>query len=270
MLSFLSVIGIFGLITSIEASYNGPFVLWGRDELSHISVNSLTKVDEKFLHDIYSDSSAIILFVRNASTHLTEENYPMFKDLLSKTSYAYVAQQHLGLDPMEFNLNAEVRIWSHETVVSIFICILTYLVQVINLVGPTSQQDVELSALYRDAVITYGEGKVLGILATKTTDHVLKKRAVADETTEKIPANSTISNPEPEPSNQTDYVFYPRDQSANKILLYTSSAPRLFDGKNLTYLDNSVPTTITTDRRLPEQRLKVRYNYKEKVSNLKH
>lgn len=138
------------------------------------------------------------------------------------------------------------------------------------MVGPTSQQDVELSALYRDAVITYGDGKVLGILATRTSDHELRKRAVGDESPgQETPTVNTVPatvNTEPEPSNQTDYVYYPGDQSAYKILLYTSSPPRIFDGKNSTYLDNSVPLTITTDRRNPEQRtLKVRYNYKEKV-----
>lgn len=111
MHNLLSICGLFALISTIKASYNGPFVLWGRDELSHIKVNALTEVDEKFLRDIYSDSSAIILFVRNATNHLTEENFPIYKDLLSKTSYAYLTQQHLGLDPMEFNLNAEVRIF---------------------------------------------------------------------------------------------------------------------------------------------------------------
>lgn len=111
MLGFRNVIGIFALISSIKASYNGPFVLWGRDELSHISMKSLSKIDDQFLHDIYSESSAIILFVRNATNHLTEDNFPMFKDLLSKTNYAYLAQQHLGLDPIDFNLNAEVCIY---------------------------------------------------------------------------------------------------------------------------------------------------------------
>lgn len=108
MPNLLSVYSWFALFVSIRASYNGPFVLWGRDELSRIGGNSLNEIDEKFLRDIYSDSSAIILFVRNASTHLNGENFPIFKDLLSKTSYAYLPQQHLGLDPMEFNLNAEV------------------------------------------------------------------------------------------------------------------------------------------------------------------
>lgn len=108
MIYFLSLFALLASISSIRAGYNGPFILWGRDELSQAKVNPMTQLDEKFLRNIYSDSSAIILFVRNASTHLTEDNFPIFKDLLAKTSYVYLAQQHLGLDPMEFNLNAEV------------------------------------------------------------------------------------------------------------------------------------------------------------------
>lgn len=110
----IGLFGIFGLlasISSIAASYNGPFILWGRDELTRANVNSLMELDEKLLRDIYSDSSAIILFVRNVrntSSQLVDENFPIFKDLLSKTSYVYLAQQRLGVDPMEFNLNAEV------------------------------------------------------------------------------------------------------------------------------------------------------------------
>lgn len=142
------------------------------------------------------------------------------------------------------------------------------------MVGPTSQQDVELSALYRDSVITYGDGKVLGILATKTTDHEIRKRAATDESPDNTeqPSNqvnpSTTSNQgnvEPEPSNQTDYVFYPTNPQSYKILLYTSEAPSLFDGKNITKLYNNVSLTITTNSRNNDQRiLKVRYNYKER------
>lgn len=139
---------------------------------------------------------------------------------------------------------------------------------------------MELSALYRDAVITYGEGKVLGILATKTSDHEIRKRAVADETTQESQTTATTSanananaNADADQTNQTDFIYYPGDQSAYKILMYTDIAPRLFDGANVTVLNNIVPTTITTDRRnqndFSEQRtLKVRYNYKDKVSVL--
>lgn len=108
MLGLIGLTVFISLISVITASYNGPFILWGRDELSRANGNSLNELDNKFLHDIYSDSSAIILFVRNASNHLKEDNFPIFKDLLSKTSFVYLPQQHLGVDPMEFNLNAEV------------------------------------------------------------------------------------------------------------------------------------------------------------------
>lgn len=136
------------------------------------------------------------------------------------------------------------------------------------MVGPTSQQDVELSALYRDSVITYGDGKVLGILATKTIDHEIRKRATpienpGPEQSTNNPSTTDQANESESTSDQTDYVYYPGDQSPYKILLYTSNPPRLFDGKNSTYLYNNVSLTITTDRRNPEQRtLKVRYNYK--------
>lgn len=56
--------------------------------------------------------------------------------------------------------------------------------QVINLVGPTSQQDVEIAALYRDATLAYGDGKVLGIVAHYTHEqrqHQVRKRAAEEK-----------------------------------------------------------------------------------------
>lgn len=65
------------------------------------------------------------------------------------------------------------------------------------------QQDVELSALYRDSVLTYGEGKVLGILATKTTDHLIRKRQ-ATATGETAPAESADPTSLPEKETEKD------------------------------------------------------------------
>lgn len=54
--------------------------------------------------------------------------------------------------------------------------------QVINLVGPISQQDVEIAALYKDATLTYGEGKVLGILAHQSEHrHGIHKREAEEK-----------------------------------------------------------------------------------------
>lgn len=135
------------------------------------------------------------------------------------------------------------------------------------MVGPTSQQDVELSALYRDSVITYGEGKVLGILATRSNDHEIRKRATNDEqstqeTTSSTPT-PTATTQEIEQSNETDFIYYPGDSANYKILLYTSSPPKLFDGTNTTILNGNVPRLVTTDQRGEQRRLIVRYNYVE-------
>lgn len=136
------------------------------------------------------------------------------------------------------------------------------------MVGPTSQQDVELSALYRDSVITYGEGKVLGILATRSNDHAIRKRATNDEQPPQEPTPSTSTpteaTQEVQQSNGTDFIYYPGNTTNNKILLYTSAAPILFDGKNKTVLNNDIPLTITTKRNTDSttSSLSVRYNYK--------
>lgn len=116
MRCLLGLLVVLVSISTITASYNGPFILWGRDELAQVKTNSLSELDAKFLHNIYSDSPAIILFVRNASTHLKKDQFPIFADLLSKTNYVYLTQQHLGVDPIEFNLNAEVITISKSTI----------------------------------------------------------------------------------------------------------------------------------------------------------
>lgn len=146
------------------------------------------------------------------------------------------------------------------------------------MVGPQTQQDVELCALYRDSVITYGDSKVLGILATRTTehehDHDIRKRAATEENPENPdkqsnqannPSTPNQANSEPATTNDDDCVFYPTIKQPYNILLYTSKPPVLSDGKKSTTLVNDVSLTITTNSRGNEQRtLKVRYNYKER------
>lgn len=100
------------LIHSVFGNYNGPFVLWGREQLSNIKSTSLDEFDERNLVDLYYDSSAIIIFIRNISTKITNDNFPIFKDLLSKTEHTYITHHKLDFDPLEYNLNAEVNIFN--------------------------------------------------------------------------------------------------------------------------------------------------------------
>lgn len=106
------------------ANYNGPFILWGRDELKKIDVSALQGLDDTILRNIYSESPAIILFVRNASNRFNEENFPTFKDLLQKNKYVYLTQHWLPSDPIDYNINAEasktIEIHIEKTAVLIF------------------------------------------------------------------------------------------------------------------------------------------------------
>lgn len=96
------------LVSCVVANYNGPFILWGREELKKFDVPALQGLDDTILRNIYSESPAIILFVRNGSTRFNEENFPTFKDLLQKNKYVYLTQHWLPSDPIDYNVNAEV------------------------------------------------------------------------------------------------------------------------------------------------------------------
>lgn len=64
------------------------------------------------------------------------------------------------------------------------------------MVGDGLQQDVELTALYKDAILNYGEGKVLGILASRydmgLEQH--RRRRAADEPTTDTPTDEPVQN----------------------------------------------------------------------------
>lgn len=138
------------------------------------------------------------------------------------------------------------------------------------MVGPASQQDVELSALYRDAVVANGEGNVLGILATKSSDHEMRKRAADDETDASSTTTTTTTTTTPisliEPNlteevRQENFIYYPGEQSY-KILLHTQSPPRLINGSLVTALNDNKLTITTNQRNQNVKTMKVRYNSK--------
>lgn len=124
--------------------------------------------------------------------------------------------------------------------------------------GPASQQDVEMSALYHDAVIAYGDGKVLGILATKTSDHEIRKRAAEDDKSSSTTTPISLVEPDiPDEIKREDFIYYPKD-GTYKILLHTHSPPRLVNGSSVTVLSDKV-TTTTNRRNQISQTLKLRY-----------
>ena len=95
--------------------------------------------------------------------------------------------------------------------------------------GPVSQQDVEISAIYNDAVSTYGD-KVLGILATNSElEHIRKKREEATGTDEAAAPEETTNEPGPIRN------LY---RAIGKTMLYTEVAPYLSDNESRVELNN--------------------------------
>lgn len=109
MLLISSSLCFISIISICSANYHGPFIMWGREDLKNVEISALQGLDDTTLQNIYTESSAIILFVRNSSMQLSEENFPSFKNLLNENKYyVYLTQHWLPSDPMDYNVNTEV------------------------------------------------------------------------------------------------------------------------------------------------------------------
>lgn len=201
MLLLLVLGGLLG--TTVATHYGGPFLLWGVNDLKDVQVSALEGLDDKFLRDVYSNAAAVVVFLRNGTTKLTDDNFPTFRRIIERHEYVYSPQQGLSSNPLDYNVNAEI----------------------INLVGSAAQQDVELSALYRDSIANYGDRKVLGILANRWDEyhHELHKRKAraatgGDDSTSTTPATGPTEEPEVD-----DAIYY----KEGKGLMYITSAPEL-------------------------------------------
>ncbi|XP_055696362.1 uncharacterized protein LOC129797621 [Lutzomyia longipalpis] len=182
-------------IGATQASLGGPYILWGLDRLRDMEVSALRGISDKALKDIYGGANYVIIFLQNSTARPTQDLYPRFMEVINNTSWIYLPQNWIFSDSMEYNPNTEVN----------------------HLVGPPSQCDSELATLFHNAELTYGEGKVLGILASNIEDtHEIRKREATDATTTPLP------NPTDEPMEE-GFVYYLKD----KAIMYTTSAPVL-------------------------------------------
>lgn len=123
---FLGILSLFVVISKVSASYSGPFLFWGVDNLSKSKIPTLqgkknrchnfiflnflklSAIDDKSLRDIYSDASSIVVFIRNSTTTLSHENFPRLSEIIGTSEWLYLPQVALSSDPLEYNVNAEV------------------------------------------------------------------------------------------------------------------------------------------------------------------
>lgn len=100
--------------------------------------------------------------------------------------------------------------------------------------GSPNQQDAEIASLFNEAILNYGNGRVLGILATYNDDHSIEKRDVDLSSTlspSTTPSSfSTTPSPEENTNNTNttdnncdDCVYY----KEGKAILHTKFSPEL-------------------------------------------
>lgn len=202
MIKFLQISLVFAVVTLATANYNGPYLFWGMPRLGALENSALNGLDEELLKEVYTEASAIMIFVKNSSHRTTSEHYPSLENLLADRKSAYMSQSVLIYDPIDLNVHTEV----------------------IALSGTPEQEDIELCALFRDAEINYGENKVLGILANSLPEHTLQRqRREAEDMTTTTPEAPTSTTQEPTTSVDEDHIYY----LAGKALFYTSAPPQL-------------------------------------------
>lgn len=193
MLRFLVIFKFLVLLNYADAGYGGPFLFWGPTKLVDVKLPALRSIDENALANLYQEAKSIMIFVRNGSVHLDKEDYPKLAETLSKNQWAYFPQQNLPVEPYDFNSNLEI----------------------VPLTGDPSHQDIEMIALYNDAVTIYGVGQVLAVLACKEMEgHYMYKREAEEPKT----TPSAVSE-----ETETNFVYI----ADGKAILYTTSAPIL-------------------------------------------
>lgn len=204
MLKFLTISVIFSVCALATADYNGPYLFWGLPRLESLKNSALNGLDEEILKDVYSEASAIIIFVKNSSHPMTSGHYPSLEGLLADRKSAYMSQSVLIYDPLDLNMHTEV----------------------IALSGTPEQEDIELCALFRDAEVNYGENMVLGVLANSmplTTVSRQRREAEIMTTSSSSTTESSISTT-PESTIVTEgHIYY----TPGKALFYTSDPPEL-------------------------------------------
>ncbi|KAL7011713.1 hypothetical protein ACKWTF_014398 [Chironomus riparius] len=164
-----SVILVVLAVQVVYGHYQGPFLLWGVENLNEMKIPALQAIEDQNLQDIYTKASAIVIFIRNATTKLSYENFPELSDIINKNEWLYLPQELLSSDPLDYNVNANV----------------------LTLTGSSEAQDSQIAAFYHDAQVKFGNKNILGIIA-ESNEHLRSKREVTTDLSIQEPTETLI------------------------------------------------------------------------------
>lgn len=198
------------LVSFTTANISGPYLFWGHQKVINLQPRALVEATENDFTNLFRDVKAVVIFVRNNTRRLDAVQYPKFQKLIKENAWTYLPQHSLAADPFNYNANIEV----------------------INLVGSSDESDTEIVAGYTDALSIYGEGEVLGILASREEEaHFIAKREAKEGEVEEGGSSTTSSPPTSEETEES--FIYVAD--GKKAILYVNAAPEL----NLTSVNAS-------------------------------
>ncbi|XP_026850787.1 uncharacterized protein LOC6594741 isoform X2 [Drosophila persimilis] len=199
----LILVGILlGLVYSCGATISGPFLFWGHHKVSSLQAQALVEASsrEQPLTQLFREAKAVVVFVRNTTSRLEGIKYPKFQNLVKSGTWTYLPERRLIAEPFGYNANIEV----------------------ISLSGHGEEDDAEIVTAYNDALRIYGNGEVLGILASREEEaHFLAKR----ETTEEEP-KKTAEGPPADVAEETEASFI-YVAEGNKAVLSLNGPPEL-------------------------------------------
>ncbi|EDV93217.1 uncharacterized protein LOC6564182 [Drosophila grimshawi] len=224
----LIAVGVFiSLVFGCSAAISGPYLFWGHEKLYDLQPQALVDASsrEPQLTQLFKDVKAIIIFVRNATSRLEGTKYPKFENLVKNSAWSYLPQRNLAAEPFTYNANIEV----------------------INLTGLSEEDDAELLTGYNDALTIYGQGQVLGILASREEEvHYLAKREAKDEGKEQKadPGANTAQQNTTEAEDTYVYIA-----EGNKAVLVLNDPPELQLGNETLLLKEQNTHTTFDDQR---------------------
>lgn len=106
---FLAFYLSLAVATCSATGLSGPYLFWGHQSVVDLQPRALVEASEAELTNLFQETKAIVIFVRNNTGRIDGKVYPRFQQLVKSNAWAYLPQHYLTAEPFNYNANIEVR-----------------------------------------------------------------------------------------------------------------------------------------------------------------
>ncbi|KAH8382279.1 hypothetical protein KR009_002673 [Drosophila setifemur] len=228
--------------TSCTASISGPFIFWGTSGVTEVQPQALVDSSsvELSLTQLFSEAKAIVVFVRNATSRLEGTKYPLFQNLVKSGPWTYLPQRNLAAEPFGHNAN----------------------IKVVSLSGLGEEDDDEILRAYKEALVDFGRGEVLGILASREEEaHFLAKRQAVAEGQQEEEEQAKKEKKETEGAEETEENFIYIAEGNKAVLSLNGPLELRLSNETLTLTEHTKQTTFDDQHGKGFGRLSITFMY---------